>query len=213
MDKAILPTALAAALSIGAAQAFAQSQPQTAQQPPSSSAAQGGVKGPLQTVTTATLSGTVSAIDRDHRLVAVQPEQGHPVTIAVGPDIRNFGNLKPGDRVKVTYTEATALALAEGGVGDSPGTIGELRTKVESEAARQAPAGGKPGLANVERTTLVANVFDIDRDEGVLTLRGTDGVPVDIRVRDKQALQDIGKDDQLVISYTQAAAVSIEPGR
>lgn len=38
------------------------------------------------------------------------------------------------------------------------------------------------------------------------------GVPVEIKVPDKQALDQIQLDDQVVIGYRQAAAVSIEPG-
>ena len=76
------------------------------------------------------------------------------------------------------YTEATSLAIAKGGIG-TESQIGEIRTKVEADAARQAEAGGKPGMSAMERSTLVANVFEIDRERGILTLRGTDGVPVD----------------------------------
>lgn len=169
------------------------------------------VIGPAVTVQVVSAAGTVTSIDRINRLVAMKGHDGRMVSLLVGPNIRNFENLKVGDEVTVRFTEAYALAIAKG-EKDDESKIGELRTKVEAESAKQAAPGGKPGLATMEQTTMVANVFEIDRERGILTLRGTDGVPVDIKVPDRQALSQINPNDQVVIGYRRGSVVAIEPG-
>ena len=50
---------------------------------------------------------TVTAIDPATREVTIQGDHG-PVTIQVGPDVKNFNNLKVGDRVNISYYQGTA---------------------------------------------------------------------------------------------------------
>lgn len=151
------------------------------------------------------IQGTVESIDRDKRMVTVKGEDGRTVAMRVGQGVRNFDNLKKGDQVTARFSEAFALAIAEGSDSD-------IRTRVEADAARQAAPGGKPGMQAMERVTLVANVFEVDRQAGLVTLRGTSGDPFQVRVQDKQLLQKLDKGDQVVASVVQAAAVSIEAG-
>ena len=198
-----LPAAFAAALAL-AAPALAQQQTATAT--PAQSA--GVVRGPVVTGQTTVATGKVTSINPARRMLTVQGENGGELSLVVGPDVKNFQNVKLGDRVRVQYTEATALALAE-----NPGKtddLGAIRTKIEAQAASQA-SGTKPSMGVTERTTTVANVFEVDRQQGTITLRGTNGVPVEVRVPDKQTLQQIDKNDQVVMSYVEAAAVSIQP--
>lgn len=151
---------------------------------------------------TLTLDGEVTAIDRENRLVTLRGDDGEQMTMVVGPDIERFEKLEVGDKVQARYTEAVAVALATGG------SEADLRQKIESSAAEQ-PSSGKPGLGAVERTTIVANVFEIDKDAGTLTLRGPSGDPVKVRVQDQAALDELEVGNQLVMSYVQASVVSI----
>ncbi len=173
---------------------------------PSSERGQTGIIPPSVVGETLVVRGTVDKIDPNRRLATLKGEDGRVVTMRIGPEIRNFENLKIGDTVTATFTEAVVLALAEG--ADSSG----IRTRVEAEAARQSAAGAKPGVRAVERTTIVANVTDVDRSTGKVTLRGPSGDTVTLKVQDKQALQALDKGDQVVASLVEAAAVSIEAG-
>lgn len=173
------------------------------------------VEGPVVDVDVVSIAGEVTDIDRAERRVAVRGTDGRVATLFVGPGVRNFDNLALGDEVTMNYTEAVSVAIARSGpdgAGATDPQAAEIRAKVEADTAGQAAAGGKPGMAAVEETTLVANVFRIDRQRGVLTLRGTDDVPLDVKVPDKAALDDIDVNDQVVIGYREAAVVSIQPG-
>lgn len=163
---------------------------------------------PVATARTQSTTGTVTAVNLAQRVVQVATETGQPMSLFVGPSVENLTNVKVGDRVKVRYTEAFSQALAE--VPGNTGNIGEIRTKVEARAAAQS-AGDRPGMGVTERTTVVANVFEIDRDQNTVTLRGTSGVPVKVRVSDPQELRQIDLNDQVIMTYVEAAAVSIQP--
>lgn len=169
------------------------------------------LQGPAVAVTTRAITGNVIEIDRATRMVTVRGDTGNLAVVKVGANVPNFDTIDLGDTVTMRYTEAVALAVAKGGIG-TEAQLGEIRTKVQSDAARKVH-DEMPGMAVAETTTLVANVFQIDRKTGVLTLRGTDGVPVNIKVPDKNVLDTIKLDDQIVIGYLQAAAVSINPGK
>jgi ribosomal 50S subunit-recycling heat shock protein len=62
-------------------------------------------------VETVTVSGAVTAIDYDKRLVTVKSPQGNQKTFEVGKHAKNFKNIKVGDVVVVTLTTATAIQV------------------------------------------------------------------------------------------------------
>ncbi|MGE0315066.1 MAG: hypothetical protein AB7P21_25905 [Lautropia sp.] len=165
---------------------------------------QSATPAPAVVGSTLSMNGTVESIDTSDRSLKLKTKDGNSLTMHVGDTIRNFDKIKKGDEVAVRYTEAIAVALAKGGSDD-------IRKRVETMSSAQ-PEQGRPGMAATERTTVVANVFEIDKDAGKLTLRGPQGDPVEIRVNDKQSLQDIGKGDQVAISYVEASALAIQPG-
>lgn len=188
-----------------AAAILALSGPAISEQPSARKAA--AVQPPILAVHTGTMTGKVTAVHNTRRMVQVETDSGKAMSLLVGPEVKNFNNVKVGDRVTTRYTEALAMALAE--VPGNTDDLGSIRTKVETQAAAQAQ-GNKPGVGVAEQTTMIANVFDVDRQRGTVTLRGTNGTPVEIRVTDPQALREIDKNDKVLMSYVEAAAVSIQ---
>lgn len=166
-------------------------------------------QGPVVWVNTNVVVGTITSIQPERRTLTARTDNGRIITLAVSPKVHNFGQLRQGDLVTIRYTEAEAFALSKNpGTGQASG----IRSTVEASAAAQAPQSAqRPAIGATERTTIVANVFDINRQRGILTLRGTGGETVDIRTNPK-ALEQIDKNDQVVISYVQATAVEIRPG-
>lgn len=148
------------------------------------------------------VNATVEDIDRDKREVTLKGPDGNSVKVAVGDDVRNFAQIKKGDRVGVTYYESVALALAKPGEQLTPTGRGQM-------LLRAAP-GQKPGGAAVSVANTTATVEDVDRDKHEVTLRGPDGnlakVLVDPSVGD---LEHIKKGDQINATVTQALAISV----
>ena len=177
--------------------------PVSAQQP---SAAAGAIvekaPGMAAGAQVATVSAKVVAVDKDERLVTLQGPLGNQFRVVAGKEVRNFDQIKAGDELVVTHVEALTLELKKGGDG--------IRERVESQGAARAPAGAKPGMAEVNRVSVVANVVAVNTRAQTVTLRGVEHT-VDLRVPDKNQLKLIKVGDQVQATYTEAVAVSMEP--
>ena len=152
----------------------------------------------------ATVSAKVVAIDKDKRLVTLQGPLGNQFRVVAGKEVRNLDQIKVGDELVVTHVEALTLELKKGGDG--------VRERVESEGAARAPVGAKPGMAQVNRVSVVADVVAVNTRAQTVTLRGVEHT-VDLRVPDKSQLKLIKVGDQVQATYTEAVAVSMEPAR
>jgi hypothetical protein len=58
-------------------------------------------------------------------------------------------------------------------------------------------------------TTVVANVWAIDRKKQVLSLRGPKGNVTDIQVHDPASLKGVAIGDQLEVKYVEAVALGL----
>lgn len=148
------------------------------------------------------VNATVEAIDYASREVTLKGPDGNSVKIAAGDNVRNFAQIKKGDRVGVTYYESVALAL---------GKPGETLTPTgRSQFVVRAAPGEKPGGAAAAVTRTSATVEDVDRDKHEVTLRTPDGnlarVLVDPSVGN---LENIKKGDRINATVTQALAISV----
>jgi hypothetical protein len=59
------------------------------------------------------LTGSVESIDMDKRTVAVKGPAGNVRTFKVGPEAKNFGQIKKDDQIVLRYTEAVALSVVK----------------------------------------------------------------------------------------------------
>jgi hypothetical protein len=177
--------------------------PVSAQQP-SAAVATAVEKGPgmVAGANVATVTAKVVAIDKDKRLVTLQGPLGNQFRVVAGKEVRNFDQVKVGDELVVTHAEALTLELKKGGDG--------IRERVESQGAARAPAGGKPGMAEVNRVSIVGNVVAVNARTQTVTLRGVENT-VELRVPDKNQFKPIKVGDQVQATFTEAVAVSMEP--
>lgn len=145
---------------------------------------------------------TVTKVDTKARTVTVRGPRGNLQTLAVPPEAQNLDRVKPGDRFKLTYAEALAIALSRGG---------QPAAKVERQV-QVAPKGGKPGGFAV-RTYSISGVIDaIDYKNRYVSLRGPKGntvaLPVSAEVKDFDKLS-VG--DKVSLAYVEALAVEMVP--
>lgn len=62
---------------------------------------------------TATMTATVEAIDHKKRTVTLKGPKGNSRSFTVGPEAKRFNEVKKGDQVTVSYTEATAINVTK----------------------------------------------------------------------------------------------------
>ena len=192
--KASLTIAALAAASILASQAAAQTGAAVVGKGP-------GVAAAAQTVK---ITATITAIDATTRDVTLKGPQGREVVVTAGPEVRNFAQMKVGDKVDVEYAEALTLELKKGG--------GMPVAKTETAGAARAKPGEQPAGMVGRQVTVVADVVAVDKDKQMVTLKGPKQT-VDLKVRDPKQLALIAKGDQVEAVYTQAVAVVVSPAK
>ena len=178
-------------------------------QPSASGAAASGTEGsaekPLMVVSaTAGIKGTVTDVSRLRRTVEIKTEDGKTATIKVGKEVKNFGDLKKGDEVNITYHESTVVALRKAGGEPPSARIGH--------ALLTPPNGGTPA---VEVTTVetAAAVERIDAEKRTITLKAPDGGTRTMKVGEDVNLKDVKVGDQVAVRTTEAVAIDINKRR
>jgi hypothetical protein len=190
-------------LMLSAAIAAAASVPAFAQKPDAASASAVKTTPGKGTVTNmAKITASVEAIDTAARTVTLKGPRGNVVTLAVGPEVKNFDQVKVGDMVVVRYAEALTLELKKDGK--------ELRQRSEREASDGAQAGERPAGAAGRQIKVIADVTAVDRKKMIVTLRGPKQT-VNLQLRDPEQVKLVKVGDQVEATYQEAVAVSVEP--
>lgn len=175
----------------------------TGQQAPTTRAAVAVKPGAAVAIETTKASALVVGIDAATRVVTLQREDGSVFTVACGEEVRNFAQIRVGDRVTAEYTRALSLELTRSGAGPL--------SRTEREAAMRAPAGARPAGAVGREVTIMARVVAVDTAQQLVRLRGPQGNVVDLHVKDPRQLSNIQVGDPVEAVYVEALAVAVEP--
>jgi hypothetical protein len=151
---------------------------------------------------TVELQATVTAVDQEKRLVTLKPKEGEPLVVQVGDAVKNFDQVRVGDVVKVSYTEALAWQVKKPSE-DTPGV------SIQSEATRAAP-GQKPGGGVTDSVTVTTTITAIDTAKSTVTLTGPEGNSRTIKVL-PETVKKVKVGDLVTIIYSEALAASIVP--
>jgi len=154
-------------------------------------------------VDTVTSIATVQAINVEKRVVTLKFDDGSAQAYKLGPEVKNFDQLKVGDKVKSTYVRSVALFVRK--ADDAP-FAGEIKT------VEVAPKGAKPGVITTEVREVTAKVESVNYPERTVVLRGPEGnlamYAVDGSVRN---FENVKVGDDLVLRVTDAVAIVVEP--
>ncbi len=191
MRKSILVSCLVLAAGV----AFgAQAQPQQ-------KAAVMSEPGRVGVAQTVEATATIKAIDAASRAITLQGARGE-VTVVAGPEVKNFAQLKIGDKVSLKYAEALVLELKKGG--------GKPVARTEQAGVASAKPGATPGAVGARQVTVVGDVIAVDRATQMVTVKGPQRT-IDLAVHDPEQLKLIAKGDQIEATYTEAVAIAVSP--
>lgn len=183
--------------------ALAAAAPAAAQKPAAESVtAQGGAPGKAAAANVVRVTASVEAIDAANRVLTLKGPRGNVFDLAAGPEVKNFDKIRVGDYLVVRYAQALTLELKKGGAG--------IRSRTEGERSAAAEPGQRPAAGGARRVTVVADVTAKNAKQQTVTLRGPKR-SVDLKVRDPEQFKLIKVGDQVEATYTEAAAISIEP--
>jgi hypothetical protein len=146
----------------------------------------------------------VVAVDYTARTATLKTEDGTLNTIKIGPEVKNFGQLKKGDTVLAKYSQTLGVTLKKKG---SPSYV-QQRTDGAS-----AQPGTAPAAAALRETTFAADITKIDHKTGDLTVKGPKGRVVDLKVEDPKVLEGYGVGDQIEGAFVEVLAIgAVTPG-
>lgn len=149
-----------------------------------------------------TVEALVESIDATARTITLKMPNGMQRTVALGPEVRNFDQIKAGDRVTARFIESLAIKVAK---------TKEAPAASEKQTVELAPKGEKPGMIAVDTAEMTASVQKIDYKKRLITLKGPEGNERTFEV-DKSAkkFKNIRKGDNVYIRFTQAVAISVD---
>lgn len=148
--------------------------------------------------TTHTTTATVTGIDAPNRRVTLTSRDGQRKTYTLGPNVRNFDQIRIGDQVKTTLTEEVAVSLARGGTPSSG----------EGTVVTRAPEGGTPGGVIANTRQITGKITAIDGRH--VTLKFADGTTRKIKVGEDVSLSGLSPGDTATARVTEALAVAVE---
>ena len=146
---------------------------------------------------------TVTAIDLPQRRVTLKGEKGTDIVVEASDQVRNLDQIKVGDQVVISYTEALAWQV-------KPAHEGAPGVSTESGVTRAKP-GDKPGGKVDRSVTVTATISAIDLDKGTVTLTGPAGGVHTFKARDPANLKKVKVGDLVDIVYSEAVAISVRP--
>ncbi len=143
-----------------------------------------------------TTTASVQTVEPDKHQVIIRDPEGRVFPVKAGQGVTNFSQLKPGDRVVITYYDSNVLQLSKPGQQPMP---------------VRGPGGGglgqQPGRG-VE--TMSGTVESIDRPASQVTLQGPQGRYMRVRIGDPTVLAGLRLGEQLSVTYTEPTATSIQ---
>ena len=149
------------------------------------------------------ITATVEAINVDTRMVTLR--SGDNVTsFTVDKKVKRLHEVKVGDKIKATYYISLATDIRQP-------TPEEMKNPlVVLEGAGRTPPGATPAAGGLRQIRAVVTVEGIDRAAERVTLKGPQGNIVTVRVLDPSRLDMVTLGSTVIVTYTEALAISLE---
>jgi hypothetical protein len=151
-----------------------------------------------------TLTASVEAIDHTNREVTLKGPLGNQVTFTVDKRVNRLNEVKAGDLVTADYYVGIAAELRK------PTAEEEKNPFVLLDAAGKAPPGTSPAAGGLRRFKVVTTIEGLDRPSGTITVKGPRGHYFTARVPDRSSLTKMRIGENIVVTYTEALAISLE---
>ena len=156
----------------------------------------------------ASTSVTVMAVDASTRHLLVKGPDDKPFTLKVGPEVRGFSAVKPGDKIAATYYRETAYAISE------PGK--PLPQDTETTLAARAARGEAPAAIVANHIVVTGAVLAIDPQAAkvkVVSPKGGEVHDIDVVTPEgRRLMANLKVGDKVTAYVTEALVISLDKG-
>jgi hypothetical protein len=149
-------------------------------------------------------TATIQAIDAANRLVTLKYTDGTVDTIAAGPEVQRFNELKVGDIVTFRYYESAVVAVTKPGQASAPAASDPTLTRSK---------GARPGGTVSQQLKAAVTVEAIDAKVPSITVRTASGNKLSYKVEDKKNIEGVKVGDRIEITYTQALMIGVQSAK
>jgi len=167
-------------------------------------AEQPAVQGSREEAVLVTIEARVESIDRAKREVTLKGPLGNMATVTVDQRVKRFHEVKVGDFVRADYYISIAAELRQ------PTPEEEKKPIQMLEAFGKAPPGTSPAAGGLRRIKVVTTVEGLDRPTETITVKGPMGSYLTARAADPANLTRLRIGDKIVVTLTEALAISLE---
>lgn len=158
-----------------------------------------GAQDPKTSVrTVAALTGRIERIDNATRSLILRVGDNAFQSVVVGPDVKIFNELKPGDNVSIRVQESVVVAAR-------PNTRPAAITDTTAAAKKESPSSDV-----MQQLKAVVTIESVDAATSMIVYKTGDNRRVMRAVADPKLLQGLKANDVIEITYTRERAVEIE---
>jgi Cu/Ag efflux protein CusF len=159
----------------------------------------------MQRETLEELSASVTSVDAKTRIIGMKADDGTTGEYQAGPEVKNFAQIKVGDKVVVSYYRGLAATVLPAGTVVS-------KDVQQVDLATTAKAGEKPaaGIGSAVKATVV--VQKADTKANTVTFTRPDGSTKTLPVKSdegKAFLKKLKTGDKVDVVYAEAVAVEV----
>jgi hypothetical protein len=129
------------------------------------------------------------------------------LTLDVDERVKRLNEIETGDQVTAGYYVSLATEIREPTPEERDAPL------IVVAGAGKAPPGTSPAGGGLQQIKAVVTIEDIDRSAETVTLKGPLGNYLTVKVLDPARLQQVRLGDTVVVTYTEALAVSIKKAK
>ncbi|MCP4048878.1 MAG: hypothetical protein GY732_23130 [Gammaproteobacteria bacterium] len=156
----------------------------------------------MSTSETIILTAMVEAINHETREVTLRGPEGNSASFVASEEARNLDQVQVGDIVMAEYVQSMSIEVFAND-GMEPGA-GEIA------AAGRSEKGEMPGMAAIDTVVVTATVEEINIEANTFKLKGPSGEIKEYEARNPENLKKAEVGDLVVITYTEAVAITVE---
>lgn len=150
-----------------------------------------------------TRTATVTKIDAKDRWVTLKLADGTLVDVQCGPAVKNFAQIKVGDKVVASQHDTVSIEVVPAGQA-APNVTGGSSTV-------SAPLGAKPMGVQVDTVVVSGKVTQIDQAKRTVTLQGPQGNSHSFVVGpEAKRFNEVKMGDVVVMTIKTATSIAVE---
>lgn len=150
------------------------------------------------------VTATVEDIDYQTRQVTLKGPQGNVITFTADERVKRLNEIKVGDKVTADYYVSLATEIRE------PTEEEKAEPLAVVAGAAKAPPGISPAAGGLRRIRAVVTIEALNRAAQTVTLKGPRGRYLTVRVAEPARLEKVRLGDTVIVTYTEALAISVE---